>query len=202
MVTPRAAYQAVARARTAVAVWVVSSSGTSAEAIRVLSSITVCTNAWPSNGPRVLPGRRSGTVAARFLSPRDRPTKRQPPRRGCCPASSHRRGSATRDDHGRNDGPARRRPGPHSRAGSSDSGPGSFAPSTPQHRYGRQLEPPQTFAPPQLEHAAYYRRRGPGGLMTGPARPVIIASPAAYLSAPRFTVGHDTWNRAATSLIG
>lgn len=30
----------------------------------------------------------------------------------------------------------------------------------------------------------------------------VIVSPAAYRSAHRFTVGHDTWNRAATSLIG
>lgn len=29
-----------------------------------------------------------------------------------------------------------------------------------------------------------------------------IDSPARYRSAHRFTVGQDTWNRAATSLIG
>jgi len=30
----------------------------------------------------------------------------------------------------------------------------------------------------------------------------VIGSPAAYLDAQRFTVGQDTWKRAATSLIG
>jgi len=40
------------------------------------------------------------------------------------------------------------------------------------------------------------------GCRTGRLDRSVIDSPAAYRPAQRFTVGHDTWNRAATSLIG
>jgi hypothetical protein len=40
------------------------------------------------------------------------------------------------------------------------------------------------------------------GIRCGRLDRSVIGYPAAYRTAHRFTVGHDTWNRAATSAIG